>query len=270
MHPNGCYHGSKGEVDCVAMACSIDNEKHTFSQSCRMGNIPFPDPEDFPKCPPGWEIGSANSKVGIACPNQVAYATCQASGFEHSMCIEAGCSFASTGGASGGSGGASGGASGGSGGASGTVGAGSGGGGSQPTTTGLPLTTIVTGIGGTDTTNGELCVPVPTAPTTVATYPTAEYSGPFVHIGSDGSPEGFILEHNNGSLFFECSNGETCVNHMACNNFGDCTSSTTCYTAEEKCQAEMTSIDDPTDLIGACAYWGCSLRKFFKSYYFSI
>ena len=213
MHPNGCYHGSKGEVDCLAMACSIDNEKHTFSQSCSMGNIPFPDPEDFPKCPPGWEIASANSKEDTACPNDIC--------------------------------------------------AGSGGGGSQPSTTGLPLTTV-------DTTNGELCVPVPTAPTTVATYPTAEYSGPFVHIGSDGCPEGFILEHNNGSLFFECSYDEICVNHMACNNFGDCTGGTTCYTAEEKCQAEMTSVDDPTDLIGACAYWGCSLRKFFKYYYFSI
>ena len=269
------------------MGCSLDDAKHTYSQSCRNGNIPFPDPEDFPKCPPGWEIGSANSKVGISCPNQTAYATCQASGFAQSMCLEAGCSFASGGAATGtatsgsGSGtntgggtiiitgGGSGSGGTGSGGASSGSGSGTNSGG--PTTTGVPLTTIATGVGGgsgsggnTGTTNGESCVPVPTAPPTTATYPTAEYSGPFEHIGSDGCPEGFILDHNNGSLFFECSVGETCINSMGCNNLGDCTSSTTCYTAEEKCQGEMASGNAPTDVIGSCAYWGCSLRYVFK------
>ena len=244
------------------MGCSLDDAKHTYSQSCRNGNIPFPDPEDFPKCPPGWETASANSKVGIACPNQTAYAICQASGFEQSMCLEAGCSFDSTGsgGASSGSGSgtSSGGGTGaggtGSGGASSGSGSGTNSGGGTPTTTGVQLTINATGVGGgsgsggnNGTTNGELCVPVPTATTTTtATYPTAEYSGPFEHIGSDGCPEGFILEHNNGSLLFECSVGEVCGTSMGCNNFGDCTSSTTCYTAEEKCQGEMASGDAPT------------------------
>ena len=61
---------------------------------------------------------------------------------------------------------------------------------------------------------------------------------PFEHIGSGGCPEGFFLEHNSGSFSFDCQFGHSgCA--TGCNNLGDCTS--TCYTAEEKCQEAMTS-----------------------------
>ena len=241
MHPNGCYDVNMGRSECAVMACGIDQAKDTFAQSCINGNIPFPDPEEFPECPPGWELASSNSRVGIACPDQVAAATCQASGFTETVCLAAGCTFAT------GSGGASGG--------SGSGGSSSGGSSS----------------GNDGTTNDQLCIPVPTAtpPSTLATNPTEGTTGPnatlppFEHIGSGGCPEGFMLEHNNGSLFFECPDTEVCGTSMGCNNFGDCTSSTTCYTPEEKCQAAMTSDKDPTDVIGSCAYWGCSLRQVF-------
>ena len=61
---------------------------------------------------------------------------------------------------------------------------------------------------------------------------------PFEHIGSDGCPEGFFLEHNNGSFSFDCQFGLSGCS-TGCNSSGGCSS--TCYTAEEKCQEAMTS-----------------------------
>ena len=92
----------------------------------------------------------------------------------------------------------------------------------------------------------DICIPVPitttAAPTT--THSTMQSTTPditlppFEHIGSNGCPEGFFLEHNNGSLSFDCRFGGG-QGGAGCNNLGDCTS--TSWTAEEICQEAMTS-----------------------------
>ena len=91
----------------------------------------------------------------------------------------------------------------------------------------------------------DICVPVPitttASPTTHSTMQSTTLAvtlPPFEHIGSDGCPEGFFLGHNNGSFSFDCQFGDNgCA--TGCNNLGGCTS--TCWTAEEKCQEAMTS-----------------------------
>ena len=231
MHPNGCYHSSMGETECIAMGCSVNEEKHTFVQSCLGGNVAFPEPDEFPECPPGWELAPDTTVLeykGLVCPDQAAADACLSGSW--TLCYELGCIRDHD----------------------------------LTATTYEPPTTQ----SGTDEDpyyfHDALCLPVPTtAPPSTTTVPTAESTGAFVHIGNDGCPDGFMLEHNNGSLFFDCQVGETCINSMGCNSSGGCTSSTTCYTAEEKCQGEMMSGDDPTVVIGSCAYWGCSLRKVF-------
>ena len=234
MHPNGCYNKWLSLSECAAMGCSVDEEKHTFVQSCNSGNIPFP--EEFPECPPGWEVAPDTTVVEymyVVCPDQATADTCLSIASISHCLHELGCvadwDLAAT--------------------------------------TYEPPTTV----SGTTTANpyhfhDAMCVLATTTTppsTVVTTVPIAESTGAFVHIGNDGCPEGFMLEHNNGSLVFDCQVGEVCGTSMACNNFGDCTSSTSCYTAEEKCQGEMMSGDDPTDVIGSCAYWGCFLRKGF-------
>ena len=101
--------------------------------------------------------------------------------------------------------------------------------------------------------NGVVCIPMPTTSTPAPTTTTAQSTGqsttpnttlpPFEHIGNGGCPEGFTLEHNNGSLFFDCpfrdyTGGASCG--VSCDEYGNCT--TTCSNSpEDNCQDALTS-----------------------------
>ena len=93
----------------------------------------------------------------------------------------------------------------------------------------------------------DICIPVPittTAAPTTTTLSTMQSTTPaitlppFEHIWHNGCPDGFFLEHNNGSLSFDCRFGGG-QGGASCNNLGVCTS--TSMTAEEVCQQAMTS-----------------------------
>ena len=92
----------------------------------------------------------------------------------------------------------------------------------------------------------DICIPVPITTTVAPTTPMhstmqsttpAITLPPFEHIWN-GCPEGFFLEHNSGSLSFDCRFGGG-QGGAGCSNLGDCTS--TSWTAEEICQEAMTS-----------------------------
>ena len=95
--------------------------------------------------------------------------------------------------------------------------------------------------------NGVVCIPMPTTSTPAPTTTTAQSTGqsttpnttlpPFEHIGNGGCPEGFMLEHNNGSLFFDCPNTAGCG--TACDQDGNCT--TSCSSANGSCQDALAS-----------------------------
>ena len=120
--------------------------------------------------------------------------------------------------------------------------------------------TAVTGSGGGNSAGSSCsfqgCDPMPITSTSSPTTPTTIYATgqsttpsttlpPFEHIGNGGCPEGFMLEHNNGSLFFDCpyrdytgTGGASCG--VSCDEYGNCT--TTCSNSpEDNCQDALTS-----------------------------
>ena len=94
----------------------------------------------------------------------------------------------------------------------------------------------------------DFCIPVPittTAAPTTTTLSTMQSTTPaitlppFEHIWhSPGCPDGFFLEHNNGSLSFDCRFGGG-QGGASCDNLGNCTSGS--MTAKEVCEQAMTS-----------------------------
>ena len=94
----------------------------------------------------------------------------------------------------------------------------------------------------------SVCIPSPittTVPTPLPTLQTSTMQSttpntslpPFEHIGNNGCPEGFMLEHNGGSLFFDCPNMGGCG--TACDQDGNCT--TSCSSAQGSCDDAIAS-----------------------------
>ena len=156
------------------MGCTINLQKHTFSQSCSSKELT--EPVDQPECPPGWTPKTWKTEI--------------ITGTGSGTGAGSNCSFQ----------------------------------GCDPmpiTSTSSPTTVHAT---------GHSTTPNTTLP-------------PFEHIGNGGCPEGFMLEHNNGSLFFDCpfrdyTGGASCG--VSCDEYGNCT--TTCSNSpEDNCQDALTS-----------------------------
>ena len=95
--------------------------------------------------------------------------------------------------------------------------------------------------------SAEICIQIPITTTTSSTTTHATMQSttpnmtlpPFEHIGSNGCPDDFFLDNNNGSLIFDCQYAYYSCG-AACNSNGYC-SSQTCTSGDEACADALNS-----------------------------